>query len=209
MHILNSYFHGLYATIGKLRPLSFKEQLHLKLPSQPARDWPVIRNNTHSQAVSVGQQTQPGAFHGMVSWRECLLFLGKEAVKSMQWRFGYSMTLHSIFGHHSLLFRIPYTGTEFTSNEVWRSQTRGHHGSSPNKLIKALYRLRETASTHSPRLVHLLHTQQDENDMVPTGFITYVLMTWCPGSLVSDVTWFSMPLAEKYAVREAFKKAWE
>lgn len=30
MYILNSYFHGLYATIGKLRPLSFKEQLHLK-----------------------------------------------------------------------------------------------------------------------------------------------------------------------------------
>ena len=161
-----------------------------------------VKSSTNAMKRRVSRpMTQ--ALHG-------LCFHAKERmarVKSMQWRFGYSMILPSISGHHGLLFRIPYAGTEFTSNEVRKSQARGHHGSSPDKSIKALYRLRETASLHSPRLVHLLHTQQAENDMVPTGFITYVLMTWCPGSFTSDVIWFSMPLAEKYAVREAFKNA--
>src|SRR5699024_4909717 len=34
-----------------------------------------IKKSTSSQEINIGQQTQPGDCHGMVSWREYRLFL--------------------------------------------------------------------------------------------------------------------------------------
>ena len=79
---------GMYRFKAKLRygflstydeGITLKQELNTNTGVYELWYLPVIRNNTQSQAVDIGQQTQPGSFHGMVSWRECLLLLGMKA----------------------------------------------------------------------------------------------------------------------------------
>jgi hypothetical protein len=52
--------------------------------------------------------------------------------------------------------------------------------------IKALRQLAENRSKHSPNFVKALHTTQGDDGMVPAGFISCVLMTWCPRVPLDD-----------------------
>lgn len=79
---------GMYRFKAKLRygflstydeGITLKQELNTQTGVYESWYSPVIRNNTQSQVVVIAQQTQPGSFHGMVSWRECLLLLGMKA----------------------------------------------------------------------------------------------------------------------------------
>lgn len=77
--------------------------------------------------------------------------------------------------------------------------------------IKALRKLAENTAKHAPHLVAELHTTQGDDGIVPTGFISYLLMTWCPGVPLGEgeYDYQIMPQTEKKKVFKAFKEALE
>jgi hypothetical protein len=75
--------------------------------------------------------------------------------------------------------------------------------------IKALRKLAENTAKHAPHLVAELHTKQGDDGIVPTGFISYLLMTWCPGVPLGEGDYQNMPQAERKKVFKAFKEALE
>ncbi|QKX61713.1 uncharacterized protein TRUGW13939_08868 [Talaromyces rugulosus] len=75
--------------------------------------------------------------------------------------------------------------------------------------IKALRKFAENTAKHAPHLVAEWHTKQGDDGIVPTGFISYLLMTWCPGVPLGEGRYESMPQAKKKKVFKAFKEALE
>jgi hypothetical protein len=106
-----------------------------------------------------------------------------------------------------LLFRIPYRGTNFASAQMRKAQADSNHGSSLHKEIAALRQLTANVSKNSPHLIDVLHTTQGDNGMVPTGHLTYILMTWCPGVPLQEHDYSSKSQSERDAIRQAFKEA--
>jgi hypothetical protein len=107
------------------------------------------------------------------------------------------------------LSRIPYIDTDFKSAEFRKAQTDNNLASGLMDEIAALRKLALNVSKHSPHLVDVLHTRQGDDGMVPTGFISYVLMTWCPGVPLGENDYFSKPQSERNAIRQAFGEAWK
>jgi serine/threonine protein kinase len=108
-----------------------------------------------------------------------------------------------------LLSRIPYIDTEFKSAEVRKAQADSNQFTDFKNEIAALRKLASNGSKHSPHLVDVLHAKQGDDGMVPTGFISYVLMTWCPGFPLPERGYFFKPQSEQNAIRQAFKQAWK
>lgn len=75
--------------------------------------------------------------------------------------------------------------------------------------IKALGLLRQNGSTHTPRFISDLHTTQGDDGIVPTGFISYILMTWCPGVPLGDGDYLRKTKDEQAMIFQAFKEALE
>lgn len=75
--------------------------------------------------------------------------------------------------------------------------------------IKALRKLAENKARHAPHLVAEFHTKQGDDGHVPTGFISYLLMTWCPGVSLSEggLDYQIMPKAERKRIFKALKEA--
>jgi hypothetical protein len=108
-----------------------------------------------------------------------------------------------------MLPRIPYTDTEFKPAASRKAQAQENLASGAKDEIKALGLLGANGSKHSPTLVRVINAKQDNDGMVPTGFITYILMTWCPGVPLVEKDYYSKPKEEREAIRHAFKKAWK
>src|SRR5882762_684729 len=108
-----------------------------------------------------------------------------------------------------ILSRIPYTGTEFESAQSRRAQAQGSFPSSCMETAKALSLLRANKSELSPSYINILETRQDDNGLVPAGFLIYTFMTWCPGVPLLAKDYNSKPKEERDTIRHAFKEAWE
>ena len=75
--------------------------------------------------------------------------------------------------------------------------------------INALGLLRQNGSTHTPRFIKDFHTTQGDDGIVPTGFISYILMTWCPGVPLGDGDYLRKTKDEQAMIFQAFKEALE
>ena len=75
--------------------------------------------------------------------------------------------------------------------------------------IAGLTQLTLNNSQHTPLFVSVLHTQHGDDALVPSGFITYILMTWCPGEPLFEHNYFSKSEIERHSIHEAFADAWK
>lgn len=75
--------------------------------------------------------------------------------------------------------------------------------------IKALRKLTENTAKNAPHIVAELHTKQGNDGVVPGGFISYLLMTWCPGAPLGEGDYQDMPQTKQKRVFKAFKEALE
>lgn len=103
------------------------------------------------------------------------------------------------------LYRAPWIDTELA-----RAAARKAHRSIFIAIeINALRKLATNRANNAPRLVAELHTKQDDDGIVPTGFISYILITWCPGVPLSDGDYKRKPKSEQDEIFEAFEEALE
>jgi hypothetical protein len=107
-----------------------------------------------------------------------------------------------------LSLRIPYENTEFQSAEARKAQADIDRISGTANEIQALQYLAKRQSKHSPKFIDVFRGIQDDNDIVPTGFVTYIVMTLCPGVPLLHRDWYSITSQERAAVRLAFQEAW-
>ena len=110
--------------------------------------------------------------------------------------------------------QIPYTGSEFQRARQRKTQA----SATPNERVRneasALSRLHEAGCQHVPELIGYRNSDtQDDDDLVPGGYIVYLATTLVPGiSLGPQVMgnnqyWqFSADIRE--SIREAFKIAY-
>jgi serine/threonine protein kinase len=75
--------------------------------------------------------------------------------------------------------------------------------------IKALRLLRDKGSKHSPQFVAEFHTIQGDDGLVPSGFISYIVMTWCPGITLRDSDYQVKYKDQQARIFRAFKEALE
>ncbi|KAN0074859.1 hypothetical protein V8E54_007470 [Elaphomyces granulatus] len=104
--------------------------------------------------------------------------------------------------------QIPYENTEFQSAEARKAQADIDRISGTANEIQALQYLAKRQSKHSPKFIDVFRGIQDDNDIVPTGFVTYIVMTLCPGVPLLHRDWYSITSQERAAVRLAFQEAW-
>jgi hypothetical protein len=90
-----------------------------------------------------------------------------------------------------------------------KAQADTNRSDSMASEIKALRLLAENGSKHTPHFVKALHTTQGDDGMVPTGFISYILMTWCPGDPLGEGEYRRKTKDEQAKIFRAFKEALE
>ncbi|KAJ9194365.1 hypothetical protein DTO166G4_1581 [Paecilomyces variotii] len=110
-----------------------------------------------------------------------------------------------------IYMQIPWIDAEFTSAAARKAQADINRSEDMASEIKALRKLTQNTAKHAPHLVAELHTKQGDDGIVPTGFISYLLMTWCPGVPLGegDYDYQTMPQAERKRIFKAFKEALE
>jgi hypothetical protein len=108
-----------------------------------------------------------------------------------------------------VLSRIPHINTEFKSAQLRRAQADINQPRRLKDEIAGLTQLTLNNSQHTPLLISVLHTQQGDDALVPGGFVTYVLMTWCPGEPLFEHNYFSESGIERSSIHKAFADAWK
>ncbi|KAJ9193053.1 hypothetical protein DTO166G4_8191 [Paecilomyces variotii] len=108
-----------------------------------------------------------------------------------------------------IYMQVPWTDTEFASAASRKAQADINRSDSMASEIKALRLLTENGSTHTPLLISDFHTTQDNDGIVPTGFISYILMTWCPGVTLGDGDYRRKTKSEQARIFQAFREALE
>jgi hypothetical protein len=106
-----------------------------------------------------------------------------------------------------LLPRVPCIDTEFRTAEFRKAQADSNRSMDMEYEVKALRQLTKNASQHTPQLINILHTTQGDDGMVPTGFISFILMTWCPGIPLGAGDYARKSKDEQDKILEAFKDA--
>jgi hypothetical protein len=93
--------------------------------------------------------------------------------------------------------RIPWTNTEFSPTATRKAQAAQNDSDDMLSEIKALRLLGEQGCKHSPHYVNELHSVQGDDGLVPTGYISYILMTWCPGVPLGEGDFWRKSKAEQ------------
>jgi hypothetical protein len=106
--------------------------------------------------------------------------------------------------------RAPWIDTEFTSAAARKAQADTNRSIFMASEINALRKFAENRANNAPRLVAELHTKQGDDGIIPTGFISYLLITWCPGVPLGDGNYYiQKPKSEQDEIFEAFEEALE
>lgn len=101
--------------------------------------------------------------------------------------------------------QIPYMGTEPDSSSV-----RGAQAVLPPPDFMELVALRDLTDmncTATPRLLGWRHYTQDSDDLVPGGFVTYLVWEKVPGDPLGEEFW-SLDYDQRERIRAKFKKAY-
>lgn len=105
--------------------------------------------------------------------------------------------------------RIPWKGTELKVRALRKPQADSNRLRGMEFQIKALRQLTEHGSKHTPHLVSELHTKQGDDGVVPNGFLSYILMTWCPGVPLGEGDYGRKTKDEQRRIFQAFGEALE
>ncbi|QKX63585.1 uncharacterized protein TRUGW13939_10756 [Talaromyces rugulosus] len=85
-----------------------------------------------------------------------------------------------------IYMQAPWIDAEFTSAAARKAQTDTNRSIFMASEINALRKFAENRANNAPHLVAELHTKQSDDGIIPTGFISYILTTWCPGVPLGD-----------------------
>ncbi|CAG8303878.1 unnamed protein product [Penicillium salamii] len=102
--------------------------------------------------------------------------------------------------------QIPVSGTEFTKTSIRAAQATGPFETSE---LLALKTLTEGACEVVPRLLGYRHDEQGEDDIVPGGFITYVIWEKVAGDSLDSGRFWSCSFAEREEIRTLFRRTYE
>lgn len=110
-----------------------------------------------------------------------------------------------ILGFIRIYKQIPLAGTELDSSSVRKTQASNPYN---HVELDALKHLTENGCTATPALLGYRIDKQDANDLVPGGYIMYLVWEKVPGDpLDIDVFW-SLPYNERKSIRDKFKEAY-
>jgi hypothetical protein len=110
--------------------------------------------------------------------------------------------------------QIPYQGSEFELPEERATQASGILVDASQCEYDALQRLTEKDCKSTPTLLGHKKDKQQENGLVPGGYILYLLMTRMPGILlggndIHNPIFWKLPGTTRNDIREAFKVAYK
>lgn len=101
--------------------------------------------------------------------------------------------------------QIPQTGTEFESLRVRKAQAA--NAVDPDELL-ALRELTDGGCTATPRLLGWRVAKQGEDDLVPKGYIVYLVWEKVQGEPLSERKFWCLPYDKRELIRQNFKKAY-
>jgi len=109
--------------------------------------------------------------------------------------------------------QISYLGSEFDLSGERATQASETLGSFAQSEFDALRCLTERRCKSTPTLLGYKKDKQDENMLIPGGYIFYLLMTRLPGILLGtsvelDSLFWTLPSTTRDDIREAFKVAY-
>jgi hypothetical protein len=101
--------------------------------------------------------------------------------------------------------QIPLAGTELDNLDVRKAQA-----SEPRNHVEldALKYLTENRCTATPKLRGYGIEKQDSNDLVPGGYIMYVVWEKVPGDSLDPKEFWNLPYNKRQIIRDNFKKAY-
>lgn len=102
--------------------------------------------------------------------------------------------------------QIPLDGTRLDSVQVREAQA-----SKPRNHVEldALKDFTENKCTATPKLLGYRFDKQDGNDLVPGGYIMYLVWEKVPGDPLDINEFWSLPFSRRQIIRDKFKKAYE
>jgi hypothetical protein len=102
--------------------------------------------------------------------------------------------------------QIPIAGTEFEKAPIRATQAVKSH---EPKELTALKSLEEKGCDVIPRLLGYQFDQQDEDDIVPGGFVTYVMWAKVPGESLDMQGFWSYSFSQREKIRLKFREVYE
>jgi hypothetical protein len=102
--------------------------------------------------------------------------------------------------------QVPIVGTEFKKASI--RATQGVKSYEPTELT-TLKSLQEKGCDVIPRLLRYQCDQQDEDDTVPGGFITYVIWEKVPGESLNIQKFWGYSFSEREEIRLKFREVYK
>jgi hypothetical protein len=103
-----------------------------------------------------------------------------------------------------IYLQIPVIGTQYQSPQIRRKQAAQPQAHVELTTLKALKELRCDVV---PDLLAYQEGKQDEDSMVPGGYITYVVWDKVPGESLSEEEFWELDLEPRQAIRDKFREA--
>jgi len=100
--------------------------------------------------------------------------------------------------------QIPVAGTEFAKLSVRRSQASERR----HIELDALKAFTENRCTATPKLFGYQLDTQDADDLVPGGYIIYLVWEKVPGNSLDSQYFWGLPYNQREVIRDNFKKAY-
>lgn len=106
--------------------------------------------------------------------------------------------------------QIPYDGSLPTTPNFRRVQASANLARYSRRELPALTTLTKAKCKSTPILINCKQAQQNNFDVLPDGYILYLVMRKLPGiRLRYDLYWQEMSRGERDAIRQAFKQSWQ
>ncbi|KAJ5808907.1 hypothetical protein N7474_010176 [Penicillium riverlandense] len=102
--------------------------------------------------------------------------------------------------------QIPLDGTRLDNQSVRQSQA---HGPRKHVELEAFKGLTETGRTATPKLLGYRIGTQDADDLVPGGYIIFLVWEKVQGEPLDEEYFWSFPYNKRRLIRDNFKKAFE
>ncbi|OJJ38450.1 hypothetical protein ASPWEDRAFT_36074 [Aspergillus wentii DTO 134E9] len=103
--------------------------------------------------------------------------------------------------------QVPYAGSDFEPPERRKSQASTELTEDAMDELKALRQLVDNGAEHTPTLRSCKIEKQGEDELVPDGFVAYLLIRPPPGRCLKSLYW-ALGAMERQAIRNAFRVAW-
>ncbi|KGO77738.1 hypothetical protein PITC_010080 [Penicillium italicum] len=102
--------------------------------------------------------------------------------------------------------QIPIAGTEFEKTPIRATQAVKSY---EPKELTALKSLEERGCDVIPRLLGYQCDQQDEDDIIPGGFVTYVMWAKVPGEPLDMQVFWSCSFSQRQEIRLKFREVYK